>query len=105
MSFIIVFAIIASKENVVVNDILSYDHENFASGIMCLTLSHSQEVFCDINDYKCSLCNHKNHVLVYCVKDKIKIQLIKYYMDLTMNKNYMIFLFEQDMIQVKHEMN
>ncbi len=26
-------------------------------------------------------------------------------MHLTMNKNYMIFLFEQDMIQVKHEMN
>jgi hypothetical protein len=105
MFFMIVFSIITSKENVVVNDICSYDHEFFASGTMCLTLSHSQKVFCDINDYKCSLCNHKNHVLVYCVKDKIKIQLIKDYMDLTMNKNYMIFLFKQDMIQVKHEMN
>jgi hypothetical protein len=101
----IVFAIIASKENIVVNDICSYDHENFASSTMCLTLSHSQEVFCDINDYKCSLCSHTNHVLVYYVKDKIKIQLIKDYIDLTMNKNNMIFLFEQDMIQVKHEMN
>jgi hypothetical protein len=39
----------------------------------------SQEVFCDINDYKCSLCIHKTHILVYCVKDKIKIQLIKHY--------------------------
>jgi hypothetical protein len=105
MSFIIVFAIIASEENIIVNDICSYDHENFASRTMCLTLSHSQEVFCDINDYKCSLCNHKNHVLVYCIKEKIKIQLKKYYIDLTMKKNYIIFLFEQDMIQVKHEMN
>jgi len=59
----IVFAIIASKENIAVNDICNYGHENFASVTMCLTLSHSQEVFCDINDYKCSLCNH---VLVYC---------------------------------------
>jgi hypothetical protein len=38
MSFMIVFAIIASKENIAINDICSCGHENFASVTMCLTL-------------------------------------------------------------------